>query len=76
MALGTKTGGRQKGTPNKTTKELREVLAGFVFEQIEGIKAADSESWGGLNLDKRITLLTKLAPYVFPKVEELNGGEE
>ena len=28
MALGHKTGGRQKGTPNKVTRELKEMILG------------------------------------------------
>jgi hypothetical protein len=30
MAHGTKTGGRQKGTPNKVTQDVRKAVAGFV----------------------------------------------
>ena len=68
MATGIKTGGRQKGTPNKTTAEMRETLSVFVFEQLEKIQK--KSEWNQLNNAQMIELLTKLIPYVLPKQQE------
>ena len=35
---GKKYGGRKKGTPNKLTKELREVLKNVLYNEIENIE--------------------------------------
>jgi hypothetical protein len=70
MATGIKTGGRQKGTPNKTTAQMKETLSAFVFEQLEKIQDEDSQMWKELNVSQRIELLTKLIPYVLPKQQE------
>ena len=75
MATGIKTGGRQKGTPNKTTTEMKEKLSAFVFNQIEKIQAKDEEVFGALGIAHRIELLTKLIPYVLPKQQEQPTNE-
>jgi len=64
---GMKTGGRQKGTPNKITADIREKLGGVVHSQLVKIIESDSE-WVGLPLEARIKLLEKLLPYVLPRV--------
>ncbi len=71
MATGKKTGGRQSGTPNKLTKELRSVLKGIVNKEIEGLPERLKE----LDTEKRIEMLVKLMPYVLPKVEAINAKE-
>ena len=37
MTNGEKTGGRQKGTPNKVTSELRSKLKNLMHDEIENI---------------------------------------
>ena len=37
MAIGKKTGGRQKGTPNKVTAEIREYAQQFTTDAIDGL---------------------------------------
>ena len=65
---GVKYGGRQKGTPNKLTKELRSILKNILFQELEQIQAhLDS-----LNSKDRIELLIKLLPYVLPKVTSIS----
>jgi len=69
MANGYKTGGRQAGTPNKTTKELRELLKAFVFSELETLP----ETLAALPADKRAELLVKILPFVLPKVDAVNA---
>ncbi len=64
---GTKYGGRQKGTPNKLTKEIRTVLKNLIFEELDEIK----EHLDSLEPKQRIELIIKLIPYVLPKVESI-----
>ena len=37
MAQGSKTGGRQKGTPNRVTAEIREYAQQYTVEALEGL---------------------------------------
>lgn len=73
MAKGIKTGGRKSGTPNKTTKEIRNVLKSVIDNEIVNIET----SLEGLTAKERIEFLIKLIPYVLPKVESVqyNLGE-
>ena len=65
---GKKYGGRQKGTPNKLTKEIRTVLKDLIFEELDEIK----EHLDSLEPKQRIELVIKLIPYVLPKVESIS----
>lgn len=73
MAKGIKTGGRKEGTPNKTTKEIRNVLKSVIDNEIVNIET----SLEGLTAKERLEFLIKLIPYVLPKVENVqyNLGE-
>jgi hypothetical protein len=62
---GIKHGGRQKGTPNKLTKELRSVLKEVIYNELENIE----ERLDQLEPKHRLELVVKLMPYVFPKME-------
>lgn len=62
---GKKYGGRSKGTPNKLTKELRSVLKGVVYNELETIQ----DKFEHLEPKERLELLIKLLPFVLPKVE-------
>lgn len=74
MAVGVKTGGRAKGTPNRMTKELREVLKAVLYEEINNIP----DLLNGLTPKERIDALIRLAPYVLPKVYNvsMSTGED
>ena len=63
-----KYGGRQKGTPNKLTKELRSVLKDILYQELEQIK----ERLDALKPKEMIELLIKLMPYVLPKVTSIS----
>ena len=64
---GKKYGGRQKGTPNKLTKEIRTVLKDLIFEELDEIK----EHLDSLEPKQRIEIVIKLITYVLPKVESI-----
>lgn len=64
---GKKFGGRQKGTPNKLTKELRSVLKDILYEEIDRLPERLNE----LETKERLELVIKLMPFVFPKVQSV-----
>ncbi|CAN5261502.1 hypothetical protein BH10PLA2_BH10PLA2_00470 [soil metagenome] len=59
MAKGKKTGGRFKGTPNKTTAAVKEALS-VAFDKIGGIPAL--VEWGQLNQADFYRLWIRLLP--------------
>lgn len=65
---GIKYGGREKGTPNKLTKELRTVLKDLLYQELEQIQ----ERLDTLKPKERVELLIKLMPYVLPKVTSVS----
>lgn len=65
---GKKFGGRQKGTPNRMTKELRSVLKDILFEEIEELQ----DRLDNLNPKERVELIIKLMPYALPKVTSVS----
>ena len=67
MATGVKTGGRQKGTPNRTTKEAKQVLQNIVNKELENITTLLDK----LEPKERIDSSIKLLPYIVPKQQEI-----
>ena len=65
---GNKYGGRQKGTPNRMTKELRVLLKDIMYQELEEVQ----ERFSLLEPKKRIELIIKLMPYVLPKVNSIS----
>jgi len=65
---GNKHGGRQKGTPNIMTKELRSVLKDILYQELEEVQ----ERFKLLEPKERIELLIKLMPYIIPKVTSIS----
>ena len=63
-----KYGGRQKGTPNRVTKELRTLLKDILYQELEQVQ----ERFKLLKPKERIELLIKLMPYVLPKVTSIS----
>lgn len=59
MARGVKTGGRQKGTPNKTTVKVKEAFE-QAFEQLGGVDAL--VTWGMAERSEFYKLYAKLLP--------------
>jgi len=62
---GKKFGGREAGTPNKLTKEIRAALKNILHQEIELL----TEHFQKLETKDRIDLLIKLLPFALPKVE-------
>ena len=58
-----KTGGREKGTLNKQTAELRNFVSEIIFSNMDKIKSDFEE----LEPEKRLMLFEKLLNYVLPK---------
>ena len=62
---GKKFGGREAGTPNKLTKELRAALKNILHQEIELLP----DHFNKLEPKDRLELLVKLLPFALPKVE-------
>ena len=60
---GKKYGGRQKGTPNRMTKELRSILKDILYQELNDIEKRFEE----LEPKTRIELLIKMMPFVLQK---------
>ena len=65
---GNKYGGRQKGTPNRMTKEIRSLLKEIIFEELGDIQ----EKLELLEPKERLEILVKLIPFVLPKVNSIS----
>lgn len=68
--LGTKTGGRKAGTPNKVTRELRDVLKVVIGRELDQIADWLSQ----MPAKDRLDVIIKLMPYCMPKVETIGGA--
>ncbi|MBO3274098.1 hypothetical protein [Pseudomonas schmalbachii] len=60
MAVGRKTGGRLKGTPNKATKEVKDALA-EAFEKLGGVSAL--VRWGKEEPGEFYKLWARMLPH-------------
>jgi len=65
---GNKYGGREKGTPNRITKELRSLLKDVMYDEIGALQ----ERLDALKPKERVELLIKLMPYALPKVTSVS----
>lgn len=75
MAAGVKTGGRQKGTPNKVKKELRLAIASSGASPLDFMLAVLREDSFPVAL--RLAAAKDAAPYIHPKLAniELTGKD-
>lgn len=73
MPKGAKFGGRRKGTGNKISAELKEVLNEYCMNEFQFLNANIER----LTLHERIILFTKVLPFVLPKndLPEANMAE-
>lgn len=62
-----KTGGREQGTPNRLTKDLRNILKSVIEKELNNLPALLEK----LEPERRAELVIKLMPYIFPKVENI-----
>lgn len=72
MATGKKTGGRQAGTPNIVTTELRQVLKDVLAKEYAGMPQLLDK----LDPKDRIEAIIKLSKYVMPTVESVHFKED
>ena len=68
MPKGAKFGGRRKGTGNKLSAALKEVLNEYCMNEFQFLNANIER----LTLHERIILFTKVLPFILPK----NGAPE
>lgn len=67
MALGKKTGGRKKGTPNKSTLLGKEVIVSLLADYADsGLMTSD---FMALDPKDRLTIAEKLMQYTMPKMQ-------
>lgn len=65
--------GRKKGTPNKMTKERREVLAKFLDDKFEEFK----DAWDAIDDPyKKCSIYTDLIPFATPKLQSIELKEQ
>jgi hypothetical protein len=69
MAFGRKTGGRQKGTPNKLSVAAKDNFIS-VFEELNGEELTHMKTWAAENPNQFYALYAKLLPL------QLNGSGE
>lgn len=77
MALGKKTGGRKKGTPNKSTMLGKEVIVSLLSDYARsGLMASD---FMALDPKDRLVIAERLMQYYMPKMQataiDLSTGE-
>lgn len=70
MATGKKTGGRKKGTPNKVTSTLRNVITDIVDDYYNS--ETFQEDIAKLRPKDRVEMMEKLTVYVVPKLQTTN----
>jgi hypothetical protein len=68
---GIKTGGRQAGTPNRLTNELRATLKDILAKEYTGIPVLLEK----LEPKDRLDMIVKLSIYVLPKVDSIHFKE-
>ncbi len=67
MAKGKKTGGREKGTPNKLTNELRERVTNFLNSNWSLVES----DFQKLEPKERLVFYEKLMSYGLPKLQSV-----
>lgn len=66
-----KRGGRQKGTSNKTTQELKEIITRVVGNQLDRLEK-DLDMIRKTNPAKAVEISSKLIDYVLPKQQKID----
>jgi len=64
-----KTGGREKGTPNKVTKTVRESIFDIVSDNIGTVK----DDLKSLEPKERLQIISGLLPYIVSKRQETSN---
>lgn len=63
-------GGRVKGTPNKTTAELRQLVASIVEKNIDKV----NDDLAKMQPKDRVAMLEKLMAYVLPRMQAITAN--
>jgi len=72
MATGIKTGGRQAGTPNKTTTEIREHYQNLIAENLEQLNKDLKE----LEPLQRLKMIIELSKFVVPTLKAIESNNQ
>ena len=64
-----KTGGRQKGTQNKVTKDLKPILQTLLQKELKNLPQLITQ----LEPKERVDAITKLLPYIIPKMKQVDN---
>jgi hypothetical protein len=67
-----KTGGRQVGTPNRITAEMREWIANIVSKNREKFET----NLEGLDAGEHVRIISGLLPFIVPKMAPASPGDE
>ena len=67
MAKGYKTGGREAGTPNKSTDELRITIQSFIENNIESMQS----NFDQLEAKDKLLFIEKMLNYSLPKLKQV-----
>jgi len=67
-----KTGGRKKGTQNKVTKDLRQMITDLLEKNFERIES----DFNKLGSEKRLIVLERYLKYCLPPLQSLNVQAE
>jgi hypothetical protein len=59
--------GRPKGSPNKTTAEMKEMIAGFLSDNLETLQ----KDFDRLEPAKRFEVLDRMMKYILPSRSEI-----
>ena len=73
MAKGLKTGGREKGTPNRTTREAREMLLSILEDYQESQLYEDLEA---VKPEARLKFMADLMKHLIPKPKAQEEKEQ
>jgi hypothetical protein len=65
-----KVAGRTKGTPNKTTAELRQLVASIVEKNINKV----NDDLAKMQPKDRVAMLEKLMAYVLPRMQAITAN--
>lgn len=72
MARGIKTGGRQKGTSNKLTGTVKEMITQFVTNEVQHMPTLLNK----LEPKEKADFIIKLLPYILPKIAPVDAPKE
>jgi len=73
MALGIKTGGRRKGTPNKATAVSREALAVFVDGNVDRLQTWLDEIHAADGASAAFKAYVSVLEFHLPKMQRIEG---